>query len=525
MGLDFSTQQLKAVVINCKLEVLHEEAIKFDDLTKYKTSGGCHVRSDGLTVTSPVIMWVEALDILLEKMKGAGVDFSNIKALSGAGQQHGSVYWKDGAAVKLKNLDSTKTLEEQLSGCFSVDDSPIWMDSSTTKQCKQLEAVVGGAQAMADITGSRAYERFTVTQILKLIQTNPDAYKATERISLVSSFGATLFRGAYCNIDESDASGMNLMNIRSRKWEKTVIDACSKDLASKLEDPVPSITVQGAVSQYYVDRYGFNPDCEVVCFTGDNPASLAGMRLADDDIAVSLGSSDVLFLWLREPIARTEGHVFVNPVDTSAYMALLCFKNGSLTREAVRDEHCSKSWDNFVKLMADEPVGNNGFIGLYYTIAEIIPSNVEGCYYFDADDNPVSSLTASQHARAVIEGQFLSRRIHAEDMGFKFGENSRILATGGASNNMTILQVMSNIFGASVYTQDVANSASLGGAMLAMHAVKVTADNISYQERLKDGPEFKLAATPQAGSKEIYDVMAARYRSLEGRVVSDKAAL
>ena len=363
MGLDFSTQQLKAVVINCRLEVLHEEAVKFDDLTKYKTSGGCHVRSDGLTVTSPVIMWVEALDILLEKMKGSGVDFSNIKALSGAGQQHGSVYWKDGAAVILKNLDSTKTLEEQLSGCFSVEDSPIWMDSSTTEQCKQLEAVVGGAQAMADITGSRAYERFTVTQILKLIQTDPEAYKATERISLVSSFGATLFRGAYCNIDESDASGMNLMNIRSRIWEKSVIDACSKDLASKLGDPVPSITVQGAISQYYVDRYGFNPDCQVVCFTGDNPASLAGMRLADDDIAVSLGGSDVLFLWLKKPIARTEGHVFVNPVDTSAYMALLCFKNGSLTREAVRDEHCSKSWDEFVKMMAGEPVGNNGYIG------------------------------------------------------------------------------------------------------------------------------------------------------------------
>ena len=42
-----------------------------------------------------------------------------------------------------------------------------------------------------------------------------------------------------------------------------------------------------------------------------------------------------------------------------------------------------------------------------------------------------------------------------------------------------------------------------------------------YQERQSNG----LAATPQGGSKEIYDVMAARYRSLEGRVVSDKTAL
>lgn len=520
MGFDFSTQQLKAVIINSSLEVLQEEAVKFDDLSNYKTTGGCHVNQDGLTVTSPTIMWVEALDLLLGKMKSSGADFSKIQALSGAGQQHGSVYWKTGAEERLKNLDSTKSLEEQLSSLFSVNDSPIWMDSSTTEQCKKLENVVGGAQVMADITGSRAYERFTVNQILKIIERDPDAYKATERISLVSSFGATLFRGEYCNIDESDASGMNLLNIKSRAWEKSILDACAPDLASKLGEPVPSITVQGSISKYYVDRYGFSPECKVVSFTGDNPASLAGMRLADDDIAVSLGSSDVLFLWLKEPIARTEGHVFVNPVDTEAYMALLCFKNGSLTREAIRDEHCNKTWDEFARLMSVEPMGNNGNIGLYYTIAEIIPSNIEGCYYFNQDNSPVESLSPSQHARAVIEGQFLSRRIHAEDMGFRFGASSRILATGGASNNQSILQAMSDVFNAPVYTQEVANSASLGGAMLAMHAVNVKADGISYQERLRNGPEFKLAATPQAGCKEVYDTMAARYRHLEQTVTT-----
>ena len=32
------------------------------------------------------------------------------------------------------------------------------MDSSTTAQCRQLEAAVGGAQALSCLTGSRAYE-------------------------------------------------------------------------------------------------------------------------------------------------------------------------------------------------------------------------------------------------------------------------------------------------------------------------------------------------------------------------------
>ena len=42
--------------------------------------------------------------------------------------------------------------------CFSISDSPVWMDSSTTAQCRQLEAAVGGAQALSCLTGSRAYE-------------------------------------------------------------------------------------------------------------------------------------------------------------------------------------------------------------------------------------------------------------------------------------------------------------------------------------------------------------------------------
>lgn len=32
------------------------------------------------------------------------------------------------------------------------------MDSSTTAQCRQLEAAVGGAQSLSCLTGSRAYE-------------------------------------------------------------------------------------------------------------------------------------------------------------------------------------------------------------------------------------------------------------------------------------------------------------------------------------------------------------------------------
>ena len=35
-------------------------------------------------------------------------------------------------------------------------------------ECRELEDAVGGAQALSDLTGSRAYERFTGVQIARV---------------------------------------------------------------------------------------------------------------------------------------------------------------------------------------------------------------------------------------------------------------------------------------------------------------------------------------------------------------------
>ena len=77
----------------------------------------------------------------------------------------------------------------------------------------------------------------------------------------------------------------------------------------------------------------------MIVFSGDNPCSLAGLRIRNaGEIAISLGTSDTVFGSLTAPKpSAAEGHIFANPVDPAAYMAMVCFKNGSLTREFIRD--------------------------------------------------------------------------------------------------------------------------------------------------------------------------------------------
>uniref|UniRef100_A0AAR2IQK5 Xylulose kinase n=1 Tax=Pygocentrus nattereri TaxID=42514 RepID=A0AAR2IQK5_PYGNA len=428
LGFDFSTQQLKVVAIDGNLQVTHQNNVQFDsDLPEFRTQGGVHIHEDRLTVTSPVCMWLKALDLILEKMKNAGFDFSHVKAVSGSGQQHGSVYWKKGARRALQHLDPGRDLHSLLQDSFAVQDGPVWMDSSTAKQCQYLESAVGGAQQLADITGSRAYERFTGNQIAKIHQFQPDKYNETERISLVSSFAASLFLGDYAAIDYSDGSGMNLMDIFTKQWSEPCLKATAPQLAEKLSDPASSTAA-----------------------------------------LVSLGTSDTVFLWIKEPRPTVEGHIFCNPVDNLSYMALICYKNGSLTRERIRNECAGGSWEGFSRALRSVPMGNNGNIGIYFDAMEITPPAV-GIHRFDQHNRRVDTFTQEVEIRALVEGQFLAKRVHAQKLGYKIIPGTRVLATGGASSNKDILQVLSDIFNAPVYTIDVANSACLGCAYRAVH--------------------------------------------------------
>ncbi|XP_069033697.1 xylulose kinase isoform X2 [Embiotoca jacksoni] len=501
-GLKDGKSPLKVVAIDGDLRVLHENSVHFDsELPDFRTQGGVHIHADRLTVTSPVLMWVKALDLLLDKMKGAGLDLSRVRAVSGSGQQHGSVFWRRGASETLKQLDPDQNLHQLLQDSFSVSDSPVWMDSSSTQQCDNLQAAAGGAMRLAEITGSRAYERFTGNQIAKVHQNRAEEFQDTERISLVSSFAASLFLGCYAAIDHSDGSGMNLLDIRTRNWSQICLEATAPHMDRLLGAPLPSTSVLGPVSSYLVQRCGFSESCSVVAFTGDNPASLAGMKLQQGDVAVSLGTSDTVFLWIQQPRPALEGHIFCNPVDQQAYMALLCFKNGSLTRERIRNECSGGSWEIFSAALRDTPLGNDGHIGFYFDTMEITPPAV-GVHRFDSADTEVSSLCPQVEVRALVEGQFLSRRLHAERLGYSIISGTRVMATGGASSNQEILQVLSDVFNAPVFTIDLSNSACLGSAYRALHGL-VVESGVSFSDVLKKAPEPQLVATPASCSQGV----------------------
>ncbi|CAG0913329.1 unnamed protein product [Notodromas monacha] len=470
LGLDFSTQQAKAVVINQKFELVYEILVPFDSaFPEYGTQGGVIVK--GPEVKAPCQMWLKALDTLIEKLAEIGLKFDSIRGISGTAQQHGTVYWKKGAEDKLGSMKSSLKLHEALDDVFSLENSPVWMDSSTTEQCREFTELIGSRQ------------------IKKVFQTMPEIYEETEvilifsrnrspvivnvpfqRISMISSFLASVFLGHYAPIDFSDGSGMNILDIRKKAWSEDCLKA-------------------SFLTFYIIERPG--------------------------DVAVSLGTSDVVFAWLENPMPILDGGVFCSAVDPNAYLGFVCFKNGSFTRERFRDSYADGLWETFSQMLRKSPRGNGGLIGMFWDQPEIVPPMARGDHRFNERDEPVEKFESpEQEIRALVEGQFLAKRIYLERMGLDLAVGLRIIATGGASNNEEVLQVLADVFESPTYVvKDVAsgNSACLGSAFRACYTVSCSSkldgrnETRKYLDFVDDRvPVLKLVAEPNSDAATVY---------------------
>jgi len=379
---------------------------------------------------------------------------------------------------------------------------------------------MGGPNQVAALTGSKCFERFTINQVAKIFRDDPAGYHSTERISLVSSFFMSLFlSNQYVDIDPSDGSGMNAMNLKTKIWVKEILDYSGPELLEKLGKISPSHTIQGNISKYFQVRFGFNSNCSLITAAGDNPCTLAGLKLAVGDIAVSLGTSTTLFGPLVDPQpSADEGNIMCNPVAIDEYMGMICYKNGALTRETIRDQYANKSWDNFSALLQSTPPGNNGNIGFYFEEDEIIPP-VKGFFYFNASDLPTAAFEDNKaQVRGIIESQVLSMLVHSQHIGLKVTD--RILVTGGSSKNQDILQVLSDVFGVPVYVGQQPNSASVGAAYRALHGVRCDQAGkfLTFREVVGE-TTFLKSTTPNMENHALYLKMSVRYKKLEESIV------
>lgn len=566
LGFDLSTQQLKIIVTNAKLEALDTFHVEFDAeyKTKYGITKGVISNEKSGEIVSPVHMWLEAMDNVFGQMKKAGFPFEQVCGMSGSAMQHGSVFWSKKAASALGSMEGASSLSEALQGAFASTISPNWQDHSTGSEIKDFEQVAGGPDNLAQRTGSRAHYRFTGLQIRKLaVRSEPSIYKETDRISLVSSFVASVLLGEVTSIEEADACGMNIYNIPNGDYDDELIALAAGvhpdlDKATQLETEAGvqelkrklglinevNFEALGKISPYFVSKYGFSPKAKIYSFTGDNLATIISLPLQQNDTLISLGTSTTVLLVTENYSASSQYHLFKHPTMRNAYMGMICYCNGSLAREKVRDSLNEKfkveqnSWDKFNDLL-DESVDFDKKLGIYFPLGEIAPNasaQFKRCQL--AKDNSIDEVKewdVENDVSSIVESQTISCRVRAgpmlslsgasastpeaadkglqklyHDLHSDFGDiytdgkkqnfssltsrPHKIFYVGGASKNKSIIRKMGLILGATDgnYQVEIPNACALGGAYKASWSYRCEQEKkwLEYNEYLKENFDF-----------------------------------
>lgn len=491
LGFDSSTQSLKAVIVdNANWAVSDALSVNFGkDLPEYSSPAGVLHNDDPKICHANPMMWLDAMDMLFRRMQEASWPLNEVAAISGSGQQHGSVYVNASFEDCLGRLTPDHSLVEQLQGCLSRKTSPIWMDASTENQCKMLEDKFG--KRMRAETGSCATERFTGPQIMKFAQEEPETWAKTAKAHLVSSFMASVLAGKSAPIDYGDGAGMNLLDLSKLCWHGELASFMAPGLLEKLPPCVASNTIYGHLSPYF-EKYGLKSGIPLVAWTGDNPSSLIGCGGGAENTAViSLGTSDTLFGAMSRLSDAPEhfGHVFGNPAG--GFMSLVCFSNGSLAREKIRQK-LQLDWDGFNSAAAGAEPGKH--LLLPYFVPECTPfvpvPEVKANFYWE--QAPAGIL-----ARAILESQALTMRYHAE---LKHPLSS-IRLTGGASANTLFAKIIADVFQAPVLLGNTRETAALGAAIRAISA-KEQIDIEAVQQKVC---QISTTVMPNKQLAECYD--------------------
>ncbi|KAJ7666698.1 D-xylulose kinase [Mycena polygramma] len=445
LGIELAVDQLRASLVDESLDLVGVECVDFDtELAEYQTQGGIFT-TPGEAYTTPVEMWIKALgrtwpDLLFEKLERA-YDLTRIKSIGGSAQ-HALVWWKSTTVPSLSSLDPHTPLAVHFSAAhFSLPNTPVAQDVSSSAHALAIEALVGGPDHLAARVGAPAAPSSPAAQLLRVRETWPaDVWARTGRVQLASSFLASLVAGKWMPLSEPEAAASGLWAHATSSWDEGVLDVVggSREEGRRVRGWLGEVDVgggarrTGTIGRYLVERYGFDPDTGVTPFTSDSLAAYLSLAPQPADAVLQFGPTDTLLVPAGNQWRPTRLYALLpHPAQDLAggekrrYVAQLTSRNADVPRALVRDMY-TKSWSAFDRLVAIVPPG--GSIGLddkLFAFWHLQPdahpfAHVKGIYRFETGIKVAEFRDLRANPRCLLESQILGLRV----------KYARMVATG-----------------------------------------------------------------------------------------------
>ncbi len=374
-------------------------------------------------------------------------------------------------------------LSGQMHGLVMLDEqgkvirpSIIWCDGRAGAQCDKITSLVG-KDRLLEITANPAIAGFTAAKIMWVRKHEPENYAKCKKILLPKDFIRYMLTGEFAT-EISDASGMQLLDIKNRCWSDEVLEKLDIDknlLATVYESP----EVTGKTTSEIEALTGLKSETIVVGGAGDNAAAAVGTGVVQDNKAfTTIGTSGVLYAHTSEMKIDKLGrvHTFCSAVPNewhvmgvtqAAGLSMKWLRDTFFNEEIIEAE--KQGVDSYYLLdnMAKElPIGADKLIYLPYLMGERTPhldTNARGMFF------GLSAIHGKAHfVRAVLEGVSYSLRDCKEVLAEMGIDANDMMICGGGAKSPLWRQMLSDIYQTDVVVPKSSEGAALGVAILAL---------------------------------------------------------
>jgi xylulokinase len=348
----------------------------------------------------------------------------------------------------------------QMMGCLPVDKngdplrrSIIWADMRAVKQAKFMEQALG-MEAAYRTTGHRISCSYSAAKLLWVKDNEPAVYSRIHKVLHAKDYMLFRLTGNFVT-DYSDASGMNLLDINKKVWDKGILKALGIDEA-KLPDARPSTDIAGKVTAEAAAQTGLLAGTPVVIGGGDGCCAATGAGVVSEGSTYNvIGSSSWIAMATKQPIYDDEMRTFnwlhlvpglYSPCGTmqTAGYSLSWLKDTLCEMEAMKARDKKKSaYELINEAVETSPPGANSLLFLPYLLGERSPRwnpDAKGAFL-----GLKMTSTKADICRAVLEGVGYNLKVildifdHASPI-------DRVIMIGGGAQGRTWLQILSDIW-------------------------------------------------------------------------------
>lgn len=437
IGVDLGTSAVKILLVNQNGDVCKEVTKSYPLI----------IEKSGYSEQNPEV-WVEKTKAgIAELISQFDGDASDIEGISFSGQMHGLVL-----------LDKDNQV---------LRNAILWNDTRTTKQCQQINDVVG-RERLLEITKNPALEGFTLPKILWVKENEPEIFDRASVFLLPKDYLRYRMTGNI-QMEYSDAAGTLLLNVANREWSSQVVELFG--LSDEFCPPlVESHAFVGTVVSEVAQETGLSEGVKVFAGGADNACGAIGSGiLFEGKTLCSIGTSGVVLSYEERNDLDFEGKVhYFNHSEENAYYTMGVTLAAGYSLSWFKDTFAeTDDFEQFLAGVDEVPAGSNGLLFTPYIVGERTPhadSNIRGSFI------GVDAAHERKHfARSVLEGITFSLNESVEIFRNSGKSIDSIISIGGGAKNETWLQMQADIFNAKIEKLTSEQGPGMGAAMLAAY--------------------------------------------------------